>query len=125
VEIANARNFVSWTYEQPWMIMHELAHAYHFRFLQEAENNPEVLAAFRKAMDSKKYESVRHWDGKMTKHYACTNQMEYFAEATEAYFGTNDFFPFVHAELMNFDEDGTALMEKVWGKPVKRLPKQG
>ena len=25
--------------------------------------------------------------------------MEYFAEASEAFFGTNDFYPFVRAEL--------------------------
>ena len=32
--------------------------------------------------------------------------MEYFAEASEAYFGTNDFFPFVRIELRRHDPIG-------------------
>ncbi len=43
------------------------------------------------------------------------DQKEYFAEATEAYFGVNDFFPFVRAELKAYDPVGFALMEAVWG----------
>src|SRR5262249_16468104 len=36
VEINNLRNFVKWSrQEQPWMMMHELAHAYHFIVLGE------------------------------------------------------------------------------------------
>src|SRR5262245_49665821 len=33
VEIANCRNFLSWTGAQPWMVLHELAHAYHHQVL--------------------------------------------------------------------------------------------
>ena len=29
VEIANAENFLKWTIDRPWMVLHELAHAYH------------------------------------------------------------------------------------------------
>jgi hypothetical protein len=122
VEIGNAAAFVSWTYEQPWMMLHELAHSYHYLVLPQAENNPDVKAAFDAAMAAHRYDSVRHWDGKMVKAYATTNPMEYFAECTEAYFGTNDFFPFVRGELESADPDGYALMVEVWGKPVKRLP---
>ena len=121
VEIGSVANFVSWTYEQPWMLLHELAHGYHYRFLDKGEENPTVLAAFRSAMGSKRYERVLHWDGRMVKHYATTNQMEYFAEMTEAYFGTNDFYPFVNAELKTSDPETFQLMETIWGKPVKRL----
>ena len=35
----------------------------------------------------------------MVEHYAATNHKEYFAEATEAYFYKNDFYPFVRGEL--------------------------
>lgn len=120
VEIGNAENFLSWTYEQPWMILHELAHAYHFRELPDSFDNLAVKSAYDAAMRAKRYESVRHWNGGMAKHYATTNPMEYFAETTEAYFGTNDFFPFVRAELMNADPDGYALMKEIWGEPIKR-----
>lgn len=120
IEIGSVATFVEWTYEQPWMVLHELAHAYHDRFLPGGFENPDVLSAFTRARDSKTYESVVHWNGRDTRHYALTNQMEYFAEATEAYFGQNDFYPFVRAELMRHDPEGLKLMEKVWGKPQKR-----
>ncbi|HEX3449396.1 MAG TPA: hypothetical protein VHS97_14140, partial [Isosphaeraceae bacterium] len=29
VEVANARNFLEWIRQQPWMVLHELAHGYH------------------------------------------------------------------------------------------------
>lgn len=122
VEIGNAVNFVSWTYEQPWMMLHELAHSYHYLHLEGAENNPDVKAAYEAAMAAHRYDNVRHWDGKMVRAYATTNPMEYFAECTEAYFGTNDFYPFVRGELESADPDGYNLMVKVWGKPVKRIP---
>jgi hypothetical protein len=49
--------------------------------------------------------------------------MEYFSECSEAYFGQNDFYPFVRAELKEFDRAGYALMVKEWGEaPVKKLP---
>ena len=120
VEIANAKNFISWTYEQPWMLLHELSHAYHHQFLSQGFDNKEVKSAWDAEMASKKYDHVLHWDGKTVKHYAETNQMEFFAECTEAYFGQNDFYPFVNAELKTFDPEAFGLMEKVWGKPQKR-----
>ena len=60
------------------------------------------------------YEEVLHINGKMRKHYALTNQMEYFAETTEAYFGTNDFHPFVRGELLKVDPIGAELMQEIW-----------
>ncbi|MFM9874117.1 MAG: hypothetical protein ACKVQS_11715 [Fimbriimonadaceae bacterium] len=120
VEVGNVKNFVSWTYEQPWMVMHELAHAYHDQFLSDGFENKVVKGAFASAMASKKYDKILHWNGSETKHYATSNQMEYFAETTESYFGTNDFYPFVRAELMSYDRASFSLMETVWGKPVKR-----
>lgn len=120
IEIANGANFVSWTYEQPWMVLHELSHAYHDRFLPKGFDNPQVKAAYEAAMKSKRYESVLHWNGEKTKHYACNNQMEFFAEASEAYFGKNDFFPFVNAELKTFDPDTYTVLATIWGKPQKR-----
>lgn len=33
VELSNATNFLSWTKEQPWMVLHELAHSYHHKVL--------------------------------------------------------------------------------------------
>ncbi len=43
--------------------------------------------------------------------------MEHFAEASEAFFGTNDFYPFVRAELRRHDPGMYALLEKLWRRP--------
>jgi hypothetical protein len=40
--------------------------------------------------------------------------MEYFAEATEAFFGTNDFYPFVRSELKQHDPQMYDLLRKLW-----------
>ena len=95
--------------------MHELAHAYHHRFMEDGVENAAILSAYQAAMQGGKYENVLRWSGVETRHYACNNQMEYFAEATEAYFGQNDFYPFVRSELQRFDEPGYALMQSIWG----------
>jgi hypothetical protein len=46
--------------------------------------------------------------------YAMTNQMEYFAELTEAVFSTNDFYPFTRDELAAHDPVGMAAVLKAW-----------
>lgn len=114
IEVGNLDAFLSWTQQQPWMVLHELAHAYHHLELPQGFQNPKVLAAYNAAMQAGIYEEVRHWNGGTTKHYATTNQQEYFAEATEAYFGANDFFPFVRAELQHHDPEGLKLMQEIW-----------
>jgi hypothetical protein len=115
IEIGSADNFLSWTQQQPWMVLHELAHAYHDRFLPRGFENPDLAAAHKRGLESKKYDAVLHWDGKTTSHYAKNNPMEFFAEASEAYFGQNDFYPFVNAELKTHDPETFALIAKVWG----------
>jgi len=41
--------------------------------------------------------------------------MEYFAESTEAFFGANDFYPFVRAELQRHDPAMDRLLLRFWG----------
>jgi len=114
VEISNATRFLDWSITQPSMVLHELAHAYHHQTL--THNNADVKDAFKKAVASKSYESVLHANGHEKRAYALNNQMEYFAEATEAYFGVNDFYPFVRAELAKHDPQMYKALKKVWGK---------
>jgi hypothetical protein len=115
VELANARNFLDWTLEQPWMVLHELSHAYHHQFLKDGFNNPRVKSAYNRAMKSKIYEKVLRSNGRNEKAYATTNPMEYFAEATEAFFGMNDFYPFVRSELKRHDPAAYDLLSQMWG----------
>jgi len=112
VEIANAENFLKWTIDQPWMVMHELAHSYHHCVL--GYDNTEVREAYQKAVESKRYESVLHINGQSRRSYALNNDQEYFAESTEAFFGTNDFYPFVRSELQHHDPNMYQLLKKLW-----------
>lgn len=114
VEIANAANFLSWCRDQPWMVLHELAHGYHHQFVEGGFENPEVAAAVARARESKTYDKVIHINGREERHYALTNPMEYFAEASEALFGANDFYPFVRAELRRHDPEAHALLRRLW-----------
>ncbi len=112
VEIVDLRDFIAWSQTQPWLVMHELAHAYHDRAL--GEHNEAILAAYENAKRSGLYTQVKYIDGSTRPAYALTNRMEYFAELTEAYLGVNDFFPFRRDELARHDPQGFALMEQVW-----------
>lgn len=113
VELANIKNFVSWSFDQPLMVLHEMAHGYHdqkFGF----ESNP-ILTAYKSAMDKHLYDEVVYFRGIKKKAYAATNQMEYFAELTEALFGYNDFFPFTRPELEKHDPEGFKVVKEAWG----------
>jgi len=115
VEVGDADNFLTWTLDQPSMLLHELAHAYHHRVL--GHENPDVLAAYKRAAERKSYESVLRFSGRMERAYALNNAKEYFAELTEAYFGQNDFYPFVRAEVMRHDPEMYETLKKLWASP--------
>ncbi|MBI9018940.1 MAG: hypothetical protein JEZ07_16940 [Phycisphaerae bacterium] len=112
VEISNAKNFLAWSKAQPYMVLHELAHAYHQQVA--GHGNKQINDAYKKAVASKKYEKVLHINGRDQRHYGLNNDKEYFAEATEAYFGVNDFYPFVKSELKRHDPDAFAVIKEVW-----------
>ena len=100
--------------KHPYVVLHELAHAYHDQVL--SFDDARVLKAFQEAEASGRYEDVLLFTGKRVRHYGLSNHKEYFAEATEAYFGVNDFYPFVRAELQEHDPQMYALLETIWGK---------
>jgi hypothetical protein len=112
VEIGNASRFLEWSKDQPAMVLHELAHAYLDRVL--GLNHPEIKAAYDRALKNGIYQSVLRNNGKMERAYALSNHEEYFAEASEAFFGTNDFYPFVRAELEKHDAQLHKLLLQVW-----------
>ena len=97
------------------MVLHELAHGYHHQALDRGFANPEVRAAFERATEGGSYKAVLRSGGEVEPAYALSNPMEYFAEGSEAYFGTNDFYPFVRAELRRHDPALAALLGKLWG----------
>ena len=113
VEIGNAETFIRWSRHQPSMVLHELAHRYHWHFLG-GYDNPEIAAAFKRAKEAGIYESVLYFDGSKKRAYALNNPQEYFAELSEAWFGVNDFYPFVRAEVLVHDPEMAKLLRKLW-----------
>lgn len=115
VHIPQARDLISrhQLIKHPMVVLHELAHAYHDQYY--GFDNPRIIKAYDRAKESGKYDKVLLYTGKKVRHYGMTNQMEYFAEGTEAYFGRNDFYPFVRAELKEHDPEFHDLLAEIWG----------
>ena len=83
-----------------------------------------VVAVWKKFRDSGKYKSVLTSPGHLREHYGLTNLKEFFAEMTENYFGSNDFYPFVTGELKPAEPEIFALRADIWGKlPEPPQPK--
>lgn len=110
-DVATKRN----VREQPWVILHELAHAYHDQVL--GFDDPRVREAFEGYKKGGRGEKTMLFDGRRVKHYALTDHKEFFAEMTEAYIGSNDFYPFNRAELKESEPEVYELMRRVWDTP--------
>jgi len=116
VHIPQARELLDpamWA-KHPYVVLHELAHAYHDQVL--GFEHPGIVEAYEQARDQKLYDNALLYTGERVRHYGMTDPKEYFAEATEAYFGVNDFYPFVRAELNEHDPRMYRVLEQIWGK---------
>lgn len=102
---------------QPWGVLHVLAHAYHDQVLGFEE--PRIKAAWEAFCASGRYDYVISSLGNKQRHYALTNQKEFFAEMTETYFGSNDVYPFVAGELQSVEPEIFTLLAEIWG-PLPR-----
>jgi hypothetical protein len=114
VEVGNLKHVIEWHHIQPMMFLHELSHAYHQQVLG-FEYRP-IKKAYDDAVASKRYESVPFVTGGMKRAYALTNEKEYFAELSEAYFGKNDFYPFFRTDLEKFDPEGYRVVRDAWNR---------
>ncbi len=116
VHIPDAASFFSTQFQrdQPWAVMHELAHAYHDQVL--SFDHPQITDAWTQFKTRDRYQQVLHIGGTQRPHYASTNPMEFFAEMTETLFGMNDFFPFNRAELAQEEPEIFELMKEIWGQ---------
>lgn len=121
VEFTNVRIFAAECRRMPAFALHELAHAYHDRVL--GYDHGGIRAAYERAKASGKYAQVERQDAegrkRLDRAYALTNAQEFFAEATEAFFARNDFFPYTRAELEALDPETGALLAKLWGVDAK------
>jgi len=104
------------------VILHELCHAYHAKFVPDGYNNTAIQECFKSAMDRKLYEKVRvHGpQGPTCKAYACSCAEEYFAELSVAFLSKNDeeefnkWFPFNNSQLKQHDRQAYDLLKILW-----------
>ena len=115
VHIPRADDFLSpfENHRMPWVVLHELSHAYHDQVL--GFDDARIEASWKKFRDSGKYQSVLTSPGPMREHYGLTNAKEFFAEMTESYCGSNDFYPFVAGELKQAEPGIFDLLADIWG----------
>jgi hypothetical protein len=120
IEFTNVRIFEQETLRMPNFALHELAHAYHDRVVSDGFDNQAIKAAFEQAVSDGLYGDVeqRFGDGRsaQVRAYAMTNPQEYFAECSEAFFSTNDFYPFTRDQLAQYDPRMFELLKHVWGQ---------
>jgi len=119
VEFTNVRVFAAERKRMPNFVLHELAHAYHHQFLTDGFENKRIAELYQRAKDAGIYEQVeqRFGDGRseVVKAYGMNNPAEYFAENSEAYFSTNDFFPFDREQLHKHDPAMLEALKNLWG----------
>lgn len=116
------------------VMLHELSHAYHRKFVAGGFDNGEVRACYEAAMEEGLYDSVgmhtvavddgrRRGPNEKRRAYACTNEMEYFAELSTAFLGGvgedggteyNKWFPFNRKELREHDPRAYVMLKKIW-----------
>lgn len=87
------------------LLMHELAHAVHLELL--GSNNSLIKAAYKQAMERRLYPA---------RMYATTNEMEFFAELTCAYYNQLDQFPRTRSQLEKHDPVSYKVLANIWGK---------
>jgi hypothetical protein len=112
VEISDINSYVDEHEIQPFAVLHEFAHAYNDLYLSALRGK--LKAAYNNALKSGKYDKVERTGSGIERAYALTNEIEYFAELSEAYFGKNDYYPFTRKDLEEFDPLGFALMQEAW-----------
>lgn len=128
VEICNYVNYYNWTRQnQPYMVLHELCHLYYNLGIENGYQNADIYNAWKHAKESGMYKGTAYrnnttdpeskWNYTYTKDgaYCLNDQMEYFSEMCEAYWGENDYYPFNYEQLKTYDPQAFEVMVKIWG----------
>ena len=99
---------------------HQANRSYHHRVLPRTSGSNEIAAAHARAEKSKTYDSVLYFSGRKHRGYGMENPMVYFAELSDAFYGTNDMYPFVRIEVKAHDPGGCKPLRKLWEEDTRR-----
>jgi hypothetical protein len=93
------------------VLLHELVHAVHDQLL--GRDHAGIRAAYTQAMERKLYDKTQ---------YVSTNEAEFFAETTAAYFDQLHHYPQTREDLKKHDPATHTLLESIWGTTKKPEP---
>lgn len=134
VELYNADDYCT---DRPlWgtggLLIHEFSHAYHHKCCEDGYENKLIKDCYDQAMKEGLYDSVEvHGrQGPKAKAYACTDQMEYFAELSTAFLGGaperliargddddcefNKWYPFNRKQIQEHDPRAFEMLKTIW-----------
>lgn len=125
IEIYQASDY--WDDHQLWgpggVFVHELSHAYHWKCLEDGYDNQQIKECYEQAMKEGLYRCIKvhGTQGPTAKGYACTNEMEYFAELSTAFLGGldeveeyNKWYPFNRAQVKEYDPRAYKMLQEIW-----------
>lgn len=101
----------------PSILLHELGHAYHDQVL--GFDSDEIKEVYENAIEAGLYDDVEHLDAPgspptLRRAYAATNEKEYFAESTVAFFMRNSAYPYTRSDLAEHDPEAFELFCRLW-----------
>jgi hypothetical protein len=104
IVIPNIKQFREASTIYPLTLVHEFAHAYHFRALGYFQ--PDIKRAYEHAVAKALIKTVE----------ATRDEYEYFAILSEAYLGGQSYtqFPFSREQLKGYDPRGYNIVQKAW-----------
>jgi hypothetical protein len=117
LDIPNINEYLFLNKLQPLVLLHELAHTYHYKIPESLR--VAIKNAYDNAISKGLYQKVkyRHEDGSYdydVEAYASNNEFEYFAEITTGYFGSSLYFPFTKKDLKKYDREGYDIVKRIW-----------
>lgn len=103
----------------PLILVHEFAHAHHFRVLGNFQ--ADIIRAYENAMANGLYKTVESSSPRLLlPDHAARNRYEYFAVLSEAYLGSRSpRFPFTRDQLKEYDPDGHDVVERAWAGTLR------
>ncbi|WP_423012805.1 hypothetical protein [Undibacterium sp. Di27W] len=94
-------------------LAHEIAHTWHQR--EVLRKNRQIIDALEAAKRAGLYKNVASLKrGNIGRAYALTNDHEYFAELSAAYFIGGTYFPYSREDLKKYDPIGYRMVEDLW-----------
>ena len=115
-----------------YIVLHELAHAYHHLIVPGGYRNECIVDAYEAAMEKGLYVDMKrdyrrsgkpaHAGYGVSHGLTLPNHIEYFAHGTTAYFWRNHTYPFNRHDLHEYDSRLYWIVRRFWDNPGAACP---